>query len=107
MAVGGGDGWSGQSLQNRYKLIRLIKQRFFGFSKVTVDGEGRPKDFSARINSVNFGTVRRQARVVTFDLQLRRVPNLRGGIAGHAGKIAGVSRVKARNAQEARVRVKG
>lgn len=45
--------------------------------------------------------------LVTFDLKLRRVPNLGGRVAGHTREIAGVSRIEARNAEEARVRIEG
>lgn len=44
---------------------------------------------------------------VTFDLQLGGVPDLGGRIAGDARKVAGVPRVEAGNAEEARIGVKG
>lgn len=44
--------------------------------------------------------------MVTFNLQLGGVPDLGSRIASHTGEVSGMSRVKTRNAEKARIRVK-
>lgn len=53
------------------------------------------------------GVGRRQAGLVTFDLELGRVPDLCSGVAGHAREVPRVAGIEARNAEEARIGVKG
>lgn len=43
----------------------------------------------------------------TFNLQLGRVPDLGGWVAGNASEVSGMTLSEARNAEKARVRVKG
>lgn len=50
---------------------------------------------------------RRQAGFVTFDLQFGGVPDLCGRIAGHTCEVARVPWIETRNAEKARIGVKG
>lgn len=70
---------------------------------------GGPVDACAKATEGGLGGSGRKETgwVVTFNLQLGGVPDLGGWVAGHARKVARVTRVKARNAEEARIGVKG